>query len=218
MTERGGFEPPMPEGIHDFESCAINRTLPPLLEGFTIRHFYAPGKDRIAPRTHQPYYGQGLSSHQAEEQMNTRLIHSVSLSMIVSAILSMTAAVFAQDRPQPELGPPLKPLIKLIGFLNASPPKTTTYPLLTLAFPGGEKRYTFVLTDLRIMAGPLRTPGDILSEVKPYSTNFYIRASPDVVAQIASAAPTEQLTILAEYSRADRVLLVQNVEKKGTED
>ena len=54
--------------------------------------------------------------------------------------------------------------------------------------------------------------------MKPYSTNFYIRASPDVVAQIASAAPTEQLTILAEYSRADRVLLVQNVEKKGTED
>jgi len=77
-----------------------------------------------------------------------------------------------------------------------------------------------VLTDLRIMAGPLRTPGDILSEVKPYSTNFYIRASPDVVAQITSAAPTEQLTILAEYARADRVLLVQSVEKSkgGAED
>ena len=30
MAERGGFEPPIPEGIHDFESCAINRTLPPL--------------------------------------------------------------------------------------------------------------------------------------------------------------------------------------------
>src|SRR2546428_13690751 len=129
----------MPEGIHDFESCAINRTLPPLLEGFTIRHFYAPGKDRIAPHTHQPYYGQGLSSHQAEEQMNTRLIHSVSLSMIVSAILSMTAAVFAQDRPQPELGPSLKPLIRLTGFLNVSPPTPTTSPFLTLPFPADAK-------------------------------------------------------------------------------
>ena len=152
--------------------------------------------------------------------MNTRLIRSVSLSMIVSAILSMTAAVFAQDHPQPELGPPLKPLIKLIGFLNASPAKTTSYPLLTLAFPTDEKRYTFLLTDLRIMAGPLRTPGDILSEVTPYSTNFYIRGSQDVIAQITSAAPTKQLTILAEYSRADRVLLVQSVEKSkgGAED
>jgi hypothetical protein len=150
--------------------------------------------------------------------MHTSLIRSGILSMIVSAILSMTVSVFAQVHPQPELGPPLKPLIKLIGFLNASPAKTTVYPLLTLAFPADEKRYTFLLTDLRIMAGPLRTPGDILSEVQPYSTHFYIRASQDVIAQITSAAPTEQLTILAEYSRADRVLLVQSVEKKSNED
>ena len=33
VAERGGFEPPIPEGIHDFESCAINRALPPLQRG-----------------------------------------------------------------------------------------------------------------------------------------------------------------------------------------
>ncbi len=56
MAERGGFEPPMPEGIHDFESCAINRTLPPLRRGLTIGHFPGPGKDRIAPHQERLYY------------------------------------------------------------------------------------------------------------------------------------------------------------------
>ena len=56
VAERGGFEPPMPEGIHDFESCAINRTLPPLRECFTIRHFDSLGKDRIAPRQQHLYH------------------------------------------------------------------------------------------------------------------------------------------------------------------
>lgn len=51
MAERGGFEPPIPEGIHDFESCAINRALPPLRSNVvTIGHFHPLGKDRIAPR------------------------------------------------------------------------------------------------------------------------------------------------------------------------
>ena len=57
LAERGGFEPPMPEGIHDFESCAINRTLPPLLKGFTIRHFDRLGKDRIALGSQRFYDG-----------------------------------------------------------------------------------------------------------------------------------------------------------------
>ena len=29
-AERGGFEPPVPEGTHDFESCRFNRTHAPL--------------------------------------------------------------------------------------------------------------------------------------------------------------------------------------------
>src|SRR2546426_106377 len=114
----------MPEGIHDFESCAINRTLPPLLKGFTIRHCIALVKDRIAPDSQRPYHGHDLSPHEAEEQMNIRLIRCGIFGGIVSAILSMNVSVFAQVRPYPELGPPLKPLIKLIGFLNASPAKT----------------------------------------------------------------------------------------------
>ena len=30
MAEREGFEPPIPCGMHDFESCAFNQALPPL--------------------------------------------------------------------------------------------------------------------------------------------------------------------------------------------
>lgn len=145
--------------------------------------------------------------------MNARLIRSCLYGAAAIAILSMHAAVFAQSHWHPNLGPPFRPLIKLIGFLNAPAAERTVHPVLTLALPADEKRYTFTLTDLRIMAGPLRTPGDILSEVKPYSTSFYLRAPREVVAQIASATPGEQLTILAEYSKADRVLLVQSVEK-----
>ncbi len=64
VAERGGFEPPMPEGIHDFESCAINRTLPPLRKCFTIRHFDSLGKDRIAPLRQHLYHERiSLSSH-----------------------------------------------------------------------------------------------------------------------------------------------------------
>ena len=66
---------------------------------------------------------------------------------------------------------------------------------------------------MKILAGPLKTPESILSEVKPFSTNFYLRTSPEVVERIRSAAPTEQLVITAEYSPRDRVLLVDTVEK-----
>jgi hypothetical protein len=134
-------------------------------------------------------------------------------SMIALVALGMAVASFAQVRPLPEFGPPHKPLIKLIGFLNFTPSEHNTRPVLTFKLPDDEKRYTFLLTDMRIMAGPLRTPESILSEVKPFSTNFYLRASRDVTAQISSATPAEQLVILAEYSRADRSLLVKGVEK-----
>ena len=147
--------------------------------------------------------------------MNSRILHFGFSILIALVLLSGAVSVFAQiqDRLQPELGQPLRPLIKLIGFLNEPTPATSPKPVLTLAFAGDEKRYTFTLTDMRIMAGPLLTPGDILSEVKPYSTNFYLRGPREVMAQISSATPAEQLSILAEYSRTDRVLLVQSVEK-----
>ena len=147
--------------------------------------------------------------------MNNKIFH-VGFSLLVALVLlGGTVSVLAQfhDPSQPEFGQPVKPLIKLIGFLNEPTPAPSPKPVLTLALAGDEKRYTFTLTDMRIMAGPLLTPGDILSQVKPYSTNFYIRGPRDVMTQISSAAPGERLSILAEYSWADRVLLVQSVEK-----
>ena len=151
--------------------------------------------------------------------MNSRILRFAFSSLIALLLLSGAGSVFAQigDYPQPEFGPPLRPLIKLIGFLNeptsAPTPATSPKPVLTLALAGDERRYTFTLTDMRIMAGPLITPGDILSQVKPYSTNFYLRGPREVMAQISDTAPGQQLSILAEYSRADRVLFVQSVEK-----
>jgi hypothetical protein len=147
--------------------------------------------------------------------MNNRCLRLGILSLTVTLGLGLVTTVSAQVPPHqlPELGQPFRPLIKLVGFLNAPPAPTSPQPVLTLALAGDEKRYLFTLTDMRIMAGPLITPGEILSEVKPYLTNFYLRGPQEVMAQIGSATPGEQLSILAEYSRSDRVLLVKGVEK-----
>jgi hypothetical protein len=64
------------------------------------------------------------------------------------------------------------------------------------------------------MAGPLRTAESILAEVKPYTPNFRIRTSREIAAQLAETPPTERLTILAEYSQSDRVLLIQSIQKE----
>jgi len=147
--------------------------------------------------------------------MSKKLLRFGISSLIILTALSATVSVLvqAQEDAIPDFGPPLRPLIKLIGFLNAPPAPMSPRPVLILALPGDEKRYTFTLTDMRIMAGPLITPEQILSEVKPYTTNFYLRAPQDVVAQISDTAPSVQLSILAEYSRADRILFVTGVEK-----
>ena len=134
-------------------------------------------------------------------------------AVLVLTFLIVPVLLFAQTDHQPNLGPPLKPLVKLIGYLNAPVPKENVRPVLTIKLPDDDKRHTFLLTELKIMTGPLRTPESILSEVKPYTTNFHLHASREIAAQIMSATPTEQLTILAEYSSADRILRVQSVEK-----
>ena len=134
-------------------------------------------------------------------------------AILVLLFLILPVLLFAQTGHYPNFSPPLKPLVKLIGYLNASVPKENVLPVLTIKFLDDEKRHTFLLTELKVMAGPLRTSESILSEVKPYTTNFHLRASQEMTAQIRSATPTEQLTILAEYSSADRILFVQSVEK-----
>ncbi|MEW6298960.1 MAG: hypothetical protein AB1671_14690 [Thermodesulfobacteriota bacterium] len=128
-------------------------------------------------------------------------------------VLCLFTSAFAQVRPFPDFGPPQRPLIKLIGFLDPEPPQNTTETVLTVALPGEEQRRTFLLKQLLIMAGPLRTPGDILDDVRPYSTNFYIRAPEDIVEQIKQSSPAEPIAILAEYVRADRSLMVVGIEK-----
>lgn len=145
--------------------------------------------------------------------MYGRFLRSGFIGALALGSILLGVPVLSQGDDHQRFGPPLRPMVKMIGFLNATIEKTETRPVLTIALPADEKRYTFLLTDMKILAGPLRTPGDILSEVKPYSTNFYLRAPQDVAAQISSAAPTEQLTIVAEYHQGDRVLFVQGVEK-----
>src|SRR5215470_12950289 len=101
--------------------------------------------------------------------MNNHMLSIGLCGLMASLLLSATVSVFAQVNGslQPQLGPPLRPLIKLVGFLNEPTPATSPKPVLTVALAGEDKRYSFTLTDMRIMAGPLITPGDILSEVKP---------------------------------------------------
>ena len=109
--------------------------------------------------------------------------------------------------------PGQRPAIKLVGYLNPNPPKTNVRPVLTLAFPGHDKHYTFVMVDMQILAGPILTPGTILSEVMPFTPSFYVRLSPADVKRMTSATPAQRLTIMAEYGQRDRSLLVTGFEK-----
>ncbi|MGE0822701.1 MAG: hypothetical protein AB7G75_35150 [Candidatus Binatia bacterium] len=119
--------------------------------------------------------------------------------------------------PLPRLGPMMKPLIKFIGYLNPTIEPNNVKPVITFKLPGDEKRYTFLVTDMKIMAGPLLTPESILAAVKPYSPNFLVHTSPEISKTIAESSPAERLTILAQYSPSDRILLVQGVEKQEAE-
>jgi hypothetical protein len=144
------------------------------------------------------------------------LSHRIRLeAILVLPFLILPVLLFAQTDHHPNLGPPLKPLVKLIGYLDAPVPKENVLPVLTIKLLGDEKRHAFLLTELKVMAGPLLTAESILSEIKPYTTNFHLHASQEITAQMRSAAPTEQLTILAEYSSADRILRVQSIEKNA---
>jgi len=133
--------------------------------------------------------------------------------LLILFLLSLSTSASAQVRSLPDFGPLQRPLIKLIGFLEPDPPQDTTDTILTVVLPGEEQRRTFLLKKLLIMAGPLRTPRDLLDGVRPYATNFYIRAPAEMVAQIKQSSPTEVIAILAEYVRADRSLMVVGIEK-----
>ncbi|MBM4254890.1 MAG: hypothetical protein FJ147_03230 [Deltaproteobacteria bacterium] len=135
------------------------------------------------------------------------------LCIVAVAFLSLSLPVAYGQHQHPSLAPPLRPLVKLVGFLNPTLSPNNLLPVVTLKLPGDQKRYTFLVTEIKVMAGPLRTAESILAEVKPYRTSFHIRTSRDIAAQIAAATPSEQLTILAQYSQADRALLIQGFEK-----
>lgn len=139
--------------------------------------------------------------------------HRYSFSVLLTPVLlGFLSTTIAQVRSVPDFAPPQRPLIKLIGFLDPDPPPHTTDTVLTVALPGEAGHRTFLLKQLLIMAGPLRTPGDILDEVRPYATHFYIRAPANLVEQIKQSSPTTPVAILAEYGRADRSLTVVGIE------
>ncbi|MCS6925363.1 MAG: hypothetical protein NZ578_05610 [Candidatus Binatia bacterium] len=139
--------------------------------------------------------------------------HRYSFSVLLTLVLlGVVSVAVAQVRSVPDFAPPQRPLIKLIGFLDPDPPPHTTDTVLTLALPGEAGHRTFLLKQMLVMAGPLRTPGAILDEVRPYATNFYIRAPANLVEQIKHSSPATPIAILAEYTRADRSLMVVGIE------
>ena len=145
--------------------------------------------------------------------MNSRFIRLIVINAIVICVGVFISSTFSQGQHRPSLGPLHRPRVQMIGFLNAEIAETETRPVVTLTLPADEKQYVFLIADMKILAGPLRTPGSILSEVKPFSPNFRIRTSQELIAELRSATPVERITITAEYSSADRVLFVQGVEK-----
>jgi hypothetical protein len=134
------------------------------------------------------------------------------ISAILTAALFYSSSVFAQARRPGNLGPPLRPMLQMTGFVNPSTVDADNRPVVTLALPGQKKHYRFLVTDTKLLAGPLRTPSDIFAEVKPYTTSFYLRGPQKILSQITTATSTDRLTITGEYSRNGRFLFVQSIE------
>jgi hypothetical protein len=147
--------------------------------------------------------------------MQTMAYRFVSRSATVLVTLfSLSFPAYGQHTPPPSVVPQIKPLVKLVGYVNATPAPTNVQPVVTFKLPGNKKPFTFLVTEMKVMAGPLRTAESILAEVKPYTPNFRIRTSREIAAQLAETPPTERLTILAEYSQSDRALLIQSVQRE----
>jgi hypothetical protein len=106
--------------------------------------------------------------------------------------------------------------ISMTGFINTTPSATNVYPIVTLKLPGEDNFFTFLLTEMKVMAGPLRTAESILSEVRAFKPNFHVRTSREITARLVTASPSEQLTFLALYSQSDRVLVIENLEQNET--
>ncbi len=134
----------------------------------------------------------------------------------VALILLFLVPIFpthGQDQLPSIAVPKLKPMVKMTGFINATPSATNVYPIITLKLQGEEEFFTFLLTDIKVMAGPLRTSESILSEVRAFKPNFHVRTSREITARLVTARSTEQLTFLALYSQSDRVLVIENLEQ-----
>lgn len=137
---------------------------------------------------------------------------------LVIALSVLILPAHGQDHFQSFGVPKLKPMVKMTGFINATPSATNVYPIVTLKLQGEENFFTFLLTDMKVMAGPLRTSESILSEVKPFKPNFHVRTSREITARLVTASPNEQLTFLALYSQSDRVLVIENLEQKENQE
>ncbi len=135
------------------------------------------------------------------------------VGMLVSTAFFFSPSTFSQERPHGSFGPLLKPLLKMTGFVNPTILPNEPRPVVTLALPGQQQLYKLLVTDTKLLPGPLVTPSSIFSEVKRYTISFYVRGPQDVVSQISTAEPTDQLIITAEYDSNGRFLFVQTVEK-----
>jgi hypothetical protein len=150
-----------------------------------------------------PQGGTGMSTHRYRLAL---------LWTVVGLTLWVSPRVFSQIRPHGGLIPSVKPLLKLTGFVNPTILPNEPRPVVTLALPGQEQRYKFLVVDTKVLPGPLITPGDIFDEVKRYTTSFYVRGPQEAMTQISSAAPTDQLIITAEYASSGRFLFIQSIE------
>jgi len=180
----------------------------------TIGHFPRQGKALIAPTTETdlPYKPESsvILLKGVVMIQYYRIRHVLyALSAIILMLLSQASA---QEHPPFNLGPSLRPMLRMTGIVNAKVEATETRPVVTLSLPGHTEQYTFLVTDTKLLAGPLRTPSDILAEVKPYLPNFRLRGPQELMTQISRATPTTPISITGEYSRNGRLLFVQSVE------
>src|SRR5437016_9085524 len=121
--------------------------------------------------------------------------------VILSAILLLLAAAARADErvptgPLPNVQPPL--LLRLDGIVAGSrrPAERKGFTAVSLAFAGSDARQWIGVNEARTIGGDEPIDGKaVLEQVEPFTPNFLVAGSDDLIARLRDATPGTHVRI-----------------------
>jgi len=137
--------------------------------------------------------------------------------VILCATLLLVAAARADDRvptgPLPNVAPPL--LLQLDGVVAGSrrPAERKGFTAVSLAFLGSDARQWIGVNEARTVGGDQPLDGkDVLEQVEPFTPNFLVAGSDDLITRLRNATPGTHVRIEGLVERGSRTYQLRRVE------